>query len=613
MHQMAFHPLNILGVFGFIALAWIFSQNRKAINWRLVASGIAIQVVIALVVLQPKVQEYVFKPIDGFVQSLLGFSKDGANFVMMSVSDHRQWEYVPGQYFLSSRLDSFQAQAGSISVAGRTLTLKGGESLEEVGRLIDSNLGDDVRAFVKENRLHIIRQGKGDSARIDLKDITGTNVATLSEPSFRSEAGVLVAGSVNVTLDAGENLAAVGAKIQAAGAGALEAEIANNQLRVFAMEAKGDQKVRAEVPLVLKDQTGANAATIKSLMPLLTVNGTPGMGVMGVPALKHVVGRTNPAAMTFAFWILPTVIFFSSIMSLLYYFGVMQPVVNVIAIVVQKIMGTSGAETLSCSANIFMGQTEAPLVIKPFVANMTKSELHAVMVGGFGTVAGGVLAMYAAVLQGIPGIAGHLVTASCMAAPGSLVISKILFPETEESETMGGIKSKIEILDGNAIEAASRGASEGTQLVINIVGMLIAFVALVAMIDAFCVKTISITFTQLLGYLFTPLAFMMGVPSNELVLVGQLLGKKVVLTELIAYLDLSGMVQGGTISARSQLLCSYALCGFANFASIGIQIGGIGGIAPNRKADLAQLGLSAMFGGMIVTCCTATIAGIFIA
>jgi CNT family concentrative nucleoside transporter len=341
-----------------------------------------------------------------------------------------------------------------------------------------------------------------------------------------------------------------------------------------------------------------------------------------VPVKKSIVGTTSPGAMTFAFWILPTVVFFSSIMTLLYYFGVMQPIVRIIAKVVQKIMGTSGSETTSCSANIFMGQTEAPLVVKPFVHTMTKSELHAVMVGGFATVAGGVLAMYAAILQGIPGIAGHLVTASCMAAPGALYISKIVFPETEESDTMGDIKIEIEQMDTNMVEAASRGATEGMQLLINIVAMLISFVALVAMFD-WCILAFTtflhgylsfipaVSFTDILGWIFYPFAFLMGIPLNECGIVGGLLGKKIVLTELLAYLDLSGMVSAGTISTKAQIICSYALCGFANFASIGIQIGGIGGIAPERRKDLAQLGVSAMVAGVIVTCITGTIAGIF--
>jgi CNT family concentrative nucleoside transporter len=242
---------------------------------------------------------------------------------------------------------------------------------------------------------------------------------------------------------------------------------------------------------------------------------------------------------------------------------------------------------------------------------MTKSELHAVMTGGFATVAGGVLAMYAAVLQGIPGIAGHLVTASCMAAPGALLMSKIVYPETEESMTMGDVKVEVEKLDTNAIEAAARGASDGMQLLINIVAMLIAFVALVAMFDGFMTAVFGYTFTQILGWCFWPIAWLMGVPTAECATVGKLLGEKIVLTELLAYLHLSEIQATGELSAKASIIASYALCGFANFASIGIQIGGIGAMAPSRRSDLAELGFSAMVTGVLVTCSTGTIAGIF--
>ncbi|MBW7876862.1 MAG: NupC/NupG family nucleoside CNT transporter [Candidatus Cloacimonetes bacterium] len=334
---------------------------------------------------------------------------------------------------------------------------------------------------------------------------------------------------------------------------------------------------------------------------------------------SFVSNQVEPAMINFAFWVLPTVVFFSSIMTLLYHFGLMQPVIRFIAKIMQKTMGTSGSESTSCSANIFVGQTEAPLLVKPFISKMTKSELHAVMVGGFGTVAGGVLALYVATLKDVlPGIAGHLVTASVMAAPGALVMSKILYPETEESMTMGDVKMDVEKVDNNFIEAAARGASEGMQLLINIVAMLIAFVSIVAMLDQLTLYISTFlgyekSFTDLLGYMFMPFAFLMGVPAAECGVVGQLLGKKIVLTELLAYADMGGMIARNELSARSAIICSYALCGFANFASIGIQIGGIGGIAPERRGEIASMGFSAMFGGMLVTCITGTIAGMFLA
>ncbi len=334
---------------------------------------------------------------------------------------------------------------------------------------------------------------------------------------------------------------------------------------------------------------------------------------------SFVTGSVEPAVLNFAFWVLPTVVYFSAIMSLLYYLGLMQPVIKVIAKVMQKTMGTSGSESMSCSANIFVGQTEAPLLVKPFIEKMTKSELHAVMVGGFGTVAGGVLALYVATLKDfLPDIAGHLVTASCMAAPGALVVSKIIYPEKEESVTMGDVKMEVEIPDSNAIEAVSRGASEGMQLLINIVAMLIAFVAIVFMFDAFLSWVTGffiakpLTFTALLGYIFSPFAFFMGIRGDEIMVVGELLGKKLVLTELIAYKDMASLIAADKLSARAATICAYALCGFANFASIGIQIGGIGGIAPDRRGEIASMGLTAMLGGMLVTCITGTIAGAFL-
>lgn len=320
----------------------------------------------------------------------------------------------------------------------------------------------------------------------------------------------------------------------------------------------------------------------------------------------------------FFFNVLPTIIFFSSLMAILYHLGVMQWFVKILAIFMQKTLRTSGAETLSASANIFVGQTEAPLMIKPFIADMTRSELHAVMVGGFATVAGGVMAAYVAFLGDIPNIASHLVIASVMSAPAALAISKIMYPETEESMTAGDVKMEIKRPDANIIEAASRGATEGMTLVLNVAAMLIAFVALIALTN-FLLGYIdfngeALSLERILGWIFQPIAFVMGIPWEESGVIGRLLGEKLILTEFIAYMNLSNIMaeQPGVISPRSALIASYALCGFANFASIGIQIGGIGGIAPNRRADLARLGLSAMVGGALAACMTGTVAGLIL-
>ena len=322
-------------------------------------------------------------------------------------------------------------------------------------------------------------------------------------------------------------------------------------------------------------------------------------------------GVVEDPLMNFAFRILPTLIFFSSLIAVLYHLGIMQFVVKWIARVMQKSMGTSGSETLCVSGNIFVGQTEAPLLVRPFILKMTKSELMAVMVGGFATVAGGVMAMYVSMLGNIPGIAGHLLAASIMSAPAALVIAKIIYPETEASDTFGDLKIALDKKDDNIMEALSRGATNGMKLAANVAAMLVAFLAIIAMVNAI-LGLIDLSLQQILGWIFSPLAWVMGVPWNEAGIIGSLMGEKLVLTELIAFGDLSELMTTNSISDRSAIIASYALCGFANFASVGIQLGGIGGIAPERRKDLAKLGLKAMFGGALASWLTATIAGILI-
>ena len=341
----------------------------------------------------------------------------------------------------------------------------------------------------------------------------------------------------------------------------------------------------------------------------------------------------------FAFKVLPTIIFFGGFMSVLYYFGIMQKVIQGMSRFMKWTIGTSGAETLSCSANIFVGQTEAPLLIKPFLDNMTKSELLTVMVGGFATIAGGVLAGYIA--MGVP--AGHLVAASVMSAPAALVIGKIIFPEKEHSQTAGDLELPDIQVGSNAIEAASNGITDGLKLAVNVGAMLIGFIALIAVIDVLLNWLDSIIDGSLLnglyvaydssglspvkgefagyfpgslrtffGTILSPLAYLMGVPWNDAAQVGNLLGIKLSLNEFVAFGTLGDYIDKGLISERAIIISTYALCGFANFSSIGIQIGGISAIAPSRKSDLAKVGLKAMFGGAIASWLTATIAGIFI-
>lgn len=420
--------LSAFGIAVLIGLAWLMSENRRKIDWRLVAWGIALQLLFALMVLNPVAGQLIFGPIDRGINKLISFSEAGANFVFQSVYPHK----------------------------------------------IEYKVGD----------------------------------------SFATE--------------------------------------------IF-------------------------------------------------------VGRISPAFKTFATWILPSIIFFSALMTVLYHIGLMSWIVRWMARGMVNTMRTSGAETLSAAANVFMGQTEAPLVVKPFIGKMTNSELMAIMLGGFANTAGGVLAMYVGMLRDIPGIAAHLLISSIISAPASLLIAKIIVPETAASETGGDLRVEVERPDANLVEALSRGASEGTQLAINVGGMLIAFVAMVAFINSL-LGVAGLSLEQILGWAFSPLAFCLGIPWDEAGVVGRLLGEKLVLTEVIAYVRLSEIINGtqAILSQRSATIASYALCGFANFASIGIQIGGIGAMAPHRRGDLAKMGVKAMFGGALATMMTATIAGMLL-
>jgi CNT family concentrative nucleoside transporter len=335
----------------------------------------------------------------------------------------------------------------------------------------------------------------------------------------------------------------------------------------------------------------------------------------------------------FAFNVLPTIIFFSSLMTVLYHFGIMQRVVKAMAWIMMRTMRTSGAETLSAAGNIFLGQTEAPLVIKPFVARMTMSELMTVMTGGFATVAGGVMAAYVGMLVFFfPDIAGHLLAASVMSAPAAIVFSKLMYPEKEEPTTRGTLDVSVERQDANAIDAAARGAGEGLTLALNVGAMLLAFIALIALLNAVLgfVSDLTrlsdllqnsgavepggrLTLELLFGWLLAPLAWVMGVPWRDATEIGTLLGIKTVLNEFVSYLRLSTLLSGaGDLSPRSVVIATYALCGFANFSSIAIQIGGIGGIAPSRRSDLARIGLRAMIAGSLAAFMTATIAGMLV-
>ena len=332
---------------------------------------------------------------------------------------------------------------------------------------------------------------------------------------------------------------------------------------------------------------------------------TPGPEGGYVQVMNSVTGELMPLGTIFAIHILPTVIFFSSLMAIFYHLGVMQKIIQGMAWLMQRTMGTSGSESLSAAANIFVGQTEAPLVIRPYIKTMTQSEIMAVMIGGFATVAGGVMAAY--VRFGVD--AGHLLAASVMSAPAALVIAKIMLPETEKSDTAGSVELNVPKEYANLIDAAAGGAGVGLKLAANIGAMLLAFVALVAMINA-GLGLLGTSLQQVFGFVFAPISWAMGVPWSEAAVFGNLLGTKIAVNEFLGYIELQNAVAAGALSPRSVVIATYALCGFANFSSIAIQIGGIGGIAPERRGDVARLGLKAMFGGALASWLTATIAGI---
>jgi CNT family concentrative nucleoside transporter len=304
----------------------------------------------------------------------------------------------------------------------------------------------------------------------------------------------------------------------------------------------------------------------------------------------------------FAFQVLPTIIYIAALFAILYYFGVMQVIVRLFAIVMRRVMRASGAESLNVAASIFMGQTEAPLTIRPYLPRMTESELMTVMTSGMAHISGGIMAAY--ILFGIE--AQHLLTAVIMTAPGTLMMAKIFVPETQVPETMGTVRLEIERTDVNVIDAAGRGTGEGLMLALNVGAMLISFLALTALVNAL-LGLVGLSLQQIFGWAFAPIAWAMGVPWRDAPIIGNLLGTRMALNEFVAYSQLGPMK--GSLDPRSFTIATFALCGFANFSSIGIQIGGIGALAPSRRHDLARLGFRAMLAGTLANFVTATIAG----
>ncbi|HWQ91811.1 MAG TPA: nucleoside transporter C-terminal domain-containing protein [Clostridia bacterium] len=374
--------------------------------------------------------------------------------------------------------------------------------------------------------------------------------------------------------------------------------------------------------LILKSQWGAALFDItgKAIRKLIQFSSEGSKFLFGPLADDATMGRVFPGnSLVFAILLTGTIILISSLSTLFYHWGVLQKVVHAIAWVMRRAMRTSGSETLSCAANIFMGQTEAPLLIRPYIPRMTRSELQCMMVGGMATIAGGVAAVYAklGVDAGHPNMAGHLLTASVLNAPAALLISKIMLPEVEQSETAGVAPKDPPRTTVNSIDALCRGAGEGMKLSINVIAMLIAFVAVVALANfllAFPQELFGVahpvTLQALLGWCNAPFAWLMGVPGADCVAIGRVLGERIVLNEFMGYLSLTS--PGMQVAERSFAIATYALCGFANFGSIAIQVGGIGALVPERRGDLARLGVKAMIGGLLATYLTATIAGLLL-
>jgi len=365
--------------------------------------------------------------------------------------------------------------------------------------------------------------------------------------------------------------------------------------------------------LVLKTNVGQRVFTtlgayITKLLGFSGVGSSFVFGALGDSTVwgRVMVGALGPegaqSASLFAFQVLPTIIFIAALFAILYYYGVMQIVVRIFAVLMQRVMGASGAESLNVAASIFMGQTEAPLTIRPFLPEMTQSELMTVMTSGMAHVSGGVMAAY--ILFGIE--AKHLLTAVIMTAPGTIMMAKMFVPEVDVPKTMGSVTLDVTTTDVNVIDAAGRGTGEGLHLALNVGAMLISFLALISLLNAL-LGLVHLSLPQIFGWVFSPVAWSMGVPWRDARVVGNLLGTRMALNEFVAYSQLGPLK--ASLDPKSFTICTYALCGFANFSSIGIQIGGIGALAPNRRHDLARLGLRAMFAGTLANFMTATIAG----
>jgi len=361
----------------------------------------------------------------------------------------------------------------------------------------------------------------------------------------------------------------------------------------------------------------------KIVQKLIQFSGDGCRFVFGPLADEKLLGQAfgSDNNVVFAVLVMGTIIIVASISSLLYHWGILQRVVHAIAWVMRKAMRTSGSETLSACANIFMGQTEAPLMIRPYVPRMTQSEIMTIMVCGMAHIAGGVAAIYAAMgmQHGYQDMAGHLLTASVLNCPAALMIAKILLPETQQSETAASMPATVPRTTANSIDAICRGASDGFHLALNVIAMLIAFIAMISLANyvfTYPQRHLGLanpaTLQTVFGWVNAPFAWLMGVPRHDTIAVGQILGERIVLNEFVGYLDLTTHAKQLALDPRSFTIATYALCGFANFSSIAIQVGGIGSLAPERRGEMAKVGFRAMLGGLLAAYMTACLAGVLL-
>jgi len=549
--------ISFLGIFVIIGIAWLMSNNKKKINFRLIVWGLLLQIVFAVVILKTGPGRSAFDGAKAIIVRVLAFTDEGAYFLF-------------GNLYRANRDIASNLEGGSIS--GHVLVLDSGTEAP-------ISFGDRAIGAMDTLKLTLVNPGPG-ALQIESIAVSDTDHFRLSASDSRPPL------SPNEKLDL-----AIAVSADTAGMFQSELKIITAQL-----------PCPTTVPIEFKGVEGKSGAP-KSMFSEISLAQFKDLGII------------------FAIHILPTIIFFASFMSVLYHLGIMQKIVQFMAWIMAKSMGTSGAESLSAASNIFVGQTEAPLVVRPYISEMTTSELMAIMTGGFATIAGGVMAAY--VRFGVD--AGHLMAASVMSAPAALVMAKIIIPETGEPKTRGTVKLADERRTANIVDAAASGAADGLKLAVNVGAMLMAFISLIALINyglghidevlnfiSFGALKLdwNLGLKTIFSYLFAPLSFFMGVEWKDILAFGHLLGTKISINEMVAYLEMTRMK--AALSPRTYTIATYALCGFANFSSIAIQVGGIGSLAPNRRSDLAKLGLKAMIAGALASWLTATIAGMLL-